>query len=352
MSALTAAPLADGGKSVDGIDPGNALQILPPNPDRGLWLVNRRRGIGGSDVSALVGLSQYTSKFELWEDKTGKLPLVDQQSEEAEMGTLLEPVVRDRFARVCGLTVRPCGMLQSQRWPWMLTNPDGLVSNGYGYEGKTCSLWKAHEWGTTAAPTVADHAELQSQWNMAVTGYTGWHVACLIGGQRNVYRFVERDDELIEFLVDLSRSFWFEHVLADVPPPVDGSAAVSTLLVERYNLARAGSQVDITTDEWEDLSADRERAKESVHKAKLAHDEVKNRVRQIMGDAEELYCGEERLATWRHTQKFAESRFRKENPDIAEKYVTTVEAIDVEKLAAERPDLYRQYCSRELRFTD
>lgn len=352
MTATSTVPLVGAGTAVDGIDPANALQILPPNPDRGLWLVNRRRGIGGSDVSALVGLSPYTSKYELWEDKTGKLPLVDEQSEEAEMGTLLEPVVRDRFARVCGLTVRPCGMLQSQRWPWMLTNPDGLVSNGYGYEGKTCSLWKAHEWGSTANPTVADHAELQAQWNMAVTGYTGWHVACLIGGQRNVYRLVERDDELIAFLVDLSREFWFDHVLADVAPPVDGSAAVSNLLVERYNLARAGSNVDITADERDNLVAAREAAKESVRKAKLADDEVKNRVRQIMGDAEDLYCGEERLASWKHTKKFAEVKFRKAHPDLAEEYVATVDAVDIERLAAERPELYRQFCSRELRFTD
>lgn len=338
------------GRPVRGIDSAMAMQILAPEPNRLDWLAMRRTGLGSSDVSALVGMNKYTSPYELWEDKTGRLPLVDEQSEAAEMGTLLEPVVRDRFARVHDLTVRQVGMLRSTQWPWMLANPDGLCSDGYGYEGKTCSLWKAHDWGTADEPLVPDHAELQAQWGMAVTGLPGWWVAVLIGGQRNVYRLVERDEQIIADLVTLSHRFWHEHVLADVEPAVDGSQAVTDLLIGRHRVATPGTTVEITAEERDALVTEREKLAAAERAAKTDHEALKNRVRAQLGDAEELVCDGRAVFTWKHTEKFAAARFAKAHPEKATAYLKPVTVVDTERLAAEEPDLYREFCSRELRF--
>ena len=35
------------------------------------WLEQRRNGIGGSDASVILGINQYRSIFDLWEDKCG-----------------------------------------------------------------------------------------------------------------------------------------------------------------------------------------------------------------------------------------------------------------------------------------
>jgi putative phage-type endonuclease len=340
------------GVKVDGIDPADALQILPPGAGRQVWLAMRRTGLGGSDASALVGFSRWTSLYELWEDKTAKLPLVDEQSEEAEMGTLLEPVVRDRFARVHNLNVRQAGMFQSTRWPWMLANPDGLASDGRGYEGKTCSPWLAHEWGEQSDPLVPDHAELQAQWCMAVTGLTGWWVACLIGGQRNVYRLVNRDDAMIADLVSLSRDFWFDNVIGGVEPAIDGSAACTAFLAKRFPLSQEDTAVEISADDWFTLAVDREKTLQGEKDAKRDADAVKNRIRKVMGTAERLMCGDDQVATWRHIRKFKEAAFAKAEPELASKYVTTKPVTDVERLAADHPETYRRFCTRELRFTD
>jgi hypothetical protein len=63
-------------------------------------------------------------------------------------------------------------------------------------------------------------------------------------------------------------------------------------------------------------------------------------------------CGDDQVATWKHTRKFSEKKFRDAEPELAAQYVTTVEVADVERLAAEHPDTYRRFCSRELRFAD
>lgn len=339
------------GRAVPGIDPAMAVEILPYGVDRLRWLAARRTGLGGSDASALVGLSKYTSRVALWEDKTGNLPLVDEQSEDAEMGSLLEPVVRERFARIHGLKIRMVGMLRSVEWPWMLANLDGLCSDGAGYEGKTTSVYAAHHW---ADGQVADHAELQSQWCMAVTGLERWHVACLIGGQRNVYRTVERDDSLIADLVQIGRAFWHDHVLTGHAPAVDGSAACTEFLQQHYPAVLADDVVEVDAAVRDELVTAKEVTAQAEKDATEAHAEVKNRARRLIGDRERLECDGELIASWGHVDKLDQRRFKAEEPDLAQQYtrpVTRVE-LDVAALKTDHPDVYRAYRQRQLRFAN
>lgn len=332
------------------IDPDVAELVLPSGADRATWLTTRRAGLGGSEVSTLVGLTRYESPYELWLDKTGQVPLVDESpSEAAEMGTLLEPIVRDRFARIHNLTVDLTGTYRSRQWPWMFANPDGLCSDGCGYEGKTCSQWLAHQW---KEGQTADHAELQAQWGMAVTGLPAWHVAVLIGGQHNEYRLIERDNELIGVLVDVSRRFWHDHVVAGEPPAWDGSDAAVQYLTDRYPLAAPDTIADIDVDGRDEIARLREKTIAAEKAATADHEALKNRVRALIGDAEQLMCGNAVIATWRHTGKFSEKRFRVENPDLADQYTRPVTSVqlDTDALATDHPDLYRSCRARRLDF--
>lgn len=40
--------------------------------DHEKWLAERRKGIGGSDASAILGLNPYKTNIQLWEEKTGR----------------------------------------------------------------------------------------------------------------------------------------------------------------------------------------------------------------------------------------------------------------------------------------
>lgn len=339
------------GRVIDGIDPDYAVEILPYGVDRQRWLAARRTGLGGSDASALVGLSKYTSRIELWEDKVGNLPLVDEQSEEAEMGTLLEPIVRDRFAKVHGLTVRLVGMLRSVRWPWMLANLDGLCSDGDGYEGKTTSVYNAADWDDDQ---VADHAELQAQWCMAVTGLDAFHIACLIGGQRNVYRRVKRDNVLIGDLVQIGDDLWHNHVLTGQPPAVDGSDACTAFLTAHYPAVLVDDAVRIDPATRDDLVLAKEKAAQAEKDAARDHAEVKNRARRLIGDRSRLECDGKVVATWGHINKLNEKAFRAAEPDLAAAYTRPVSRVelDVDALKTDHPELYSAYRQRQLRFAN
>ena len=336
---------------VPGIDPAHARQVLAPDADRAEWLRARRAGLGGSDIAALVGMTRYSSPFALWMDKTGRLPIdIGAPSEAARWGTLMEPVVRDEFAREHGLTIHPTGMLRSVQWPWMLANPDGLCSDGAGYEGKTTSARRAKEWADGQVP---DPAELQVQWCMAVTGLARWHVVGLIGGQQALHRVIERNEALIEHLVEFSRQFWEHYVQADIEPDVDGSEATTRLLAERYPVTDPGTTAEIDPADADALRAQLAAAAETERQASEEATRLHNYVRALLGDREQLTDGAQCLATWRSTNRIAHSRLAAEHPHIAAECSRTEvhSVLDHDALRATYPEIAERYRVRQLRIT-
>ena len=90
------------------------------------WLEHRKLGIGGSDASVVCGINKYKSPVELWMDKTGQLP-PQEAGEAAYWGTQLEAIVRAEFTKRTGIEVtKPDVILQSEEYPFMLANLDGI----------------------------------------------------------------------------------------------------------------------------------------------------------------------------------------------------------------------------------
>lgn len=335
---------------VPGIDPTDAVQILPSGverTDRMRWLTARRIGIGGSDVSGVLGMSRWTASADVWEDKTARLPLTTRSaSEAAEWGLLLEPVIREEYARRIEVEIVKPGMLQSQRWPWMVCNVDGLVvGRRDGYEGK-CADARTKEW---SGAELADHAELQAQHCMAVTGYERWHVVCLVGGNRPVIHVVDRDDDLIATVVATEERFWRDYVQADVCPPVDGSEAYLDWLERRYP-TDAGGSVEVTAELAAALRAEHRQLREERKALESRETDLTSRVKALLGASSSLISPDREVATWRRSRRFCEAAFRKEHPELATKYTVQrqVDVIDTEALEAAQPELYREFCSRPL----
>ena len=101
------------------------------------WLDYRRRGIGGSDGSAIFGTSPFRTARDLYYDKLNIASVEDDVGNwvAMEMGHLLEPLVAKIFERKTGYRVYQIKkMFQHPQYPWMLADvdyfvelPDGLV---------------------------------------------------------------------------------------------------------------------------------------------------------------------------------------------------------------------------------
>ena len=95
------------------------------------WLAYRRLGIGGSDVAAIMGISPFATIRDLYNDKIGVLPLIEEEEDNwvaKEVGHRLEDLVAEIFSRKTGLKVFPVRkMFRHPLYPFMLADVDFFI---------------------------------------------------------------------------------------------------------------------------------------------------------------------------------------------------------------------------------
>ena len=228
---------------------GNAIRLVSTkNLSREEWLSVRGQGIGSSDAAVAVGISPYKSPLELWLEKTERQNAADLTGNDAVFwGTTLEHTIATVYAERTGVKVRRLNaVLQHPAHIFMLANLDRVVqhpTDGNGIlEVKTAGVNSAKFW----EDGVPDSYQCQVLHQLAVTGKEWCDVAVLIGGQDfRVYRVV-RDEAKIADLIQREAQFW-QYVLDDIPPPVDGSESSGRALCSMYPSDR-GDVLDCRDD--------------------------------------------------------------------------------------------------------
>lgn len=131
-------------------------EVLAKNSEmsRDEWLIERRKGIGGSDASIILGLNKWKTPFELWLDKTGQVPVSESQSEAAYFGSLLEDIVAKEFEIRSGKKVRrKKAILRHPEYNFILANVDRMIVGEKAIlECKTTSAYNLKEWEDEEIP--------------------------------------------------------------------------------------------------------------------------------------------------------------------------------------------------------
>ena len=199
------------------------------------WLDYRRRGIGGSDVSAIFGTSPFRTARDLYYDKLNIASVEDDEGNwvAMEMGHLLEPLVAKIFERKTGYRVYQIKkMFQHPQYPWMLADVDYFVELPDGttaiLEIKTTNYNARDNWWMNGKETVPVYYESQGRHYMAVTDLDRCFFCCLYGNNEEevIIREVKRDFEYEAEMVFLEQYFWENHVQRHVPPPYTESGAL------------------------------------------------------------------------------------------------------------------------------
>lgn len=296
----------------------DAVQVLPADVPRDLWLAERRHGIGGSDASTIAGVNRWSSRYELYLDKTGRLP-ERAVTRRMEVGTRLEPVLRQWFTDEQGITVRRQGLVRSKANPIMQVSLDGLTDDGGILEAKFSGL--ADEWEDGQIP---DHAEVQVQHGMAVTGRThAWVVALIDGWNLDfIIRKIDRDQGLIDTLTALELDFWERHIMRDVVPPIE-AAALDTVK-NRWQVGDETLTAAASPNEWNLLRHEYDDASIAMKLAKLRKDTIDAQIRDLIGEATKLSVLGETVATCKNitTRRLDSKRLRDEQPAVAAEYTT------------------------------
>lgn len=181
--------------------------------DRERFLAERRKGIGGSDVAAILGINPWRTPLDVWRSKV--LGESDEENAAMHWGTVLEPVILAEMSKRLGKQIinNPPMMVDG----WKLANLDGLIPGEAIVEAKTSR--SDDGWGDEGTDDIPDHYQTQVQHYLDVAGLQVAHVGVLIGGSDFRLYTVKRNDVVIAKMGVRLERFWRVHVLTETPPP-------------------------------------------------------------------------------------------------------------------------------------
>lgn len=283
------------------------------------WLEWRRKGIGGSDVAKIAGLSKWGNRLTVWLDKLGQMEH-DEAGEAAYWGTVMEPILAQEFTRRTGNRVHRMNKILQHGDPelyFMIANVDRvLVGQDAGLELKTASEWLRDSWDGDEVP---DAYYLQCQHYMAITGFSRWWIAALIGGNKFVYKCIERDEETIEAMIQMEREFW-TLVENETPPELDGSEASAKVLKMKHP-ASNGQTTELSSEALK-LIEERDALDAHIKALEELKKAAENKLKAMLGDYEVGYVGT-RSVIWKTitSNRLDTKALKVELPDVYEKFV-------------------------------
>lgn len=286
------------------------------------WLYQRTKGIGGSDVAAIMGFSPWKTPAQVWLEKTHRVEPEDISDRPyVQFGNIMEPLIGKWYAeRHPERTVRRVNAIcQSIERPWAQASLD--------YEVKDGLVWGVLEIKT--AKTAADWADgVPSYYLTQIYHY----MSILSRPFADVAVFFRDTCEFKEFRVEYDPedgaavnadvdSFWHDFVEADVMPELVGTNGEVADLTGYYGkgdgrFVNAGSDADELIAAYQDAAAREKQAKadKTAASAKLI---------DLIGDAKGIETDVARV-TWVRSERvsFDAKAFREADPETYAKYAT------------------------------
>lgn len=268
------------------------------------WKAVRNKGIGGSDVGAICGVSPFSSARKIYFDKTGQfkdaLNVSEAQADRMRFGHLLEPIVADEFCRreltadrgregwkLANFDATVCHKDKH----WMRANVDRLILDENDkivgiLECKTTSEYNNEEWenGDILLSYV-----YQLNWYMHILDIKWGAFACLVGGNKFYSYEVYRNDELLhDTIIPTVEDFWFNNVLKLKEPELQ---SVDTAFAnDTYSEVEKNSEILLEDEESDNLAAVVVECKAKIKELEKTMEEAQNRLKDRLKDKEIGYC--------------------------------------------------------------
>jgi putative phage-type endonuclease len=226
--------------------------------------------IGGSDIAASAGLSNWTSPITLWAKKTGQIPDEVTPNMSMKLGTILEEPILELFAdEHPELKILTTGTWANKTYSWMRANPDGLYLDANGDWGIVEVKFSRDYW-----TQVPQSYRAQVLWYMKVFGIRQAKLVALAGSS-----YQEYDIEWDQFEADtlFEAAVRFRQACLDMKMP-DWDGSNSTLeTVRALNPSIEDGEIDL-----DELGVHYFNAVEDADSANTKMTELKSRVIKAM----------------------------------------------------------------------
>lgn len=194
------------------------------------WLKSRSHGVGGSDMSTILGLNKYASPYDLWLEKTKRVKPKDISDNWAIVrGKTMEPELRRRFkAQHPEMIVTNGTDMQfiSREKPYLRASLDGILQREDGSFGileiKTAGNRRSGDWHDEDGNLrIPPYYLAQVEFYCWVTGWTWGYVYAAIGDDEPVEIPFKADVEDMAAIDKAAADFW-RFVTSGTPPQLTG----------------------------------------------------------------------------------------------------------------------------------
>ncbi|NYZ69347.1 YqaJ viral recombinase family protein [Endozoicomonas sp. SM1973] len=308
------------------------------------FLADRRLGIGGSDVAAILGVHPHKTALEVWAEKTGKVEPKDLSNIEAvHFGNELEDVVAREYMRRTLREVRQVNKTMiCKAQPWLVGNLDRRVVGlkrvlelktadkmvvQYGKQWGKGNVYSIDDQGNVIAVILCDEVPdtylLQCLHYMIVTGWKVADLAVLIGGNQYRDYTIKFNEQLASAVCQRLKDFWFNNVIADVAPEPQNTSDLDMLH------AQDNGEVIEANNEVLELV---ERNKEVKQQMKSLQQELNSNsfeIKNYMGSNSVLTDSTgKKLCSWKYqtAKRIDTTAFKENEPLLAAQYTKDVES--------------------------
>ena len=283
-------------------------------PTRAEFLAERKKGLGGTDMAVILGLSPYKTPLALWLEKTGRAE--DQHAPDAEermyWGSALEDTVARRYAELKGVRIQRVneplihanGIVRGNI-DRAIINPaiarnvrfkDGRLTTDRILEVKTAHAMARNsaDWGAAGSDEVPQHYWIQVQTYLGLAQCETADLAVLFGGQKMETYTIAADRQLFADLLNEAETWWQKHIVSDTPP--EASTEDDARRLWKSHLAGKELIVDaLVADAVQQYAETKEEIAEKEKEAQVLRDIICSAI----GDAETISYMGRRLASWK-----------------------------------------------------
>ena len=264
---------------------------------------DRTAFIGGSDVSAILGVSPWKSPFQLYQEKIGDFfeEVTKSKQRLFDRGHRWEPVVvemlvdelldRGHDVQIIDRNAR----YQDPEFPFLACELDlELLIDGeeHNAEIKTVSPFAAKDWGEQDTDEIPLYYAAQVMHGLMVKPRKRAIVAALIGVDDLRLHQIERDEETIAAIRAKEVEFWRRVQERDAPEPTTADDV-------KWLYARDGGIVMEADEELVRLCEEIRQGKDIAKQCDARIETLSTRLKCAMGHASTLVYQGQRLATWK-----------------------------------------------------
>jgi putative phage-type endonuclease len=281
--------------------------------NRETFLLDRKLGIGGSDIAPIMKLSPWCTPLDVYRDKMNPEVIYEEESEDLKRGARVEKYILQEYCEVnnCALETNLMPFIHPE-YPFMRGNIDAKVANqNVIVEAKStkCPIAKWEEGIPEYYRTqVAYYAMLSNAERVDVPVlFSNWQYACF-----TYWRDYEYEARIRGAVID----FWNNHILAGIPPAPSTPAELYEVYpkLETAKTIKADSDIREKVNIWQETLLRRRELEKREEKLKI---EIQN----FMGDAGILDSGFCKVALKERTAtRLDSSRLKEAMPELYREY--------------------------------